>query len=199
MSGGLVTSLRFNQLDNASRPSDNYISDHEEMDPSLRVSVGDFPEIIQDNETNESTYGFTIRDDLFPDYPSELTQLTAVVCVLFFLLGIPGNLITIVALARCKKVRSIYPDSCIIFTKLTPDTFLPAGWLVQFYVSRRHTFITSKANNSIDCKCLKYTIILWGCAFLKCPQFSARQFCFSLLDNSSCVMCNIMIVPLVMI
>jgi hypothetical protein len=109
-----LISLRLNGLDYGSiGGSGNYtggnISDQDGMESTLRLSVGDFPEIIRDNETNESSYGFTIRDDLFPDYPSELTQLTAIVCVVFFLLGIPGNLITIAALARCKKVRIICP------------------------------------------------------------------------------------------
>jgi len=77
------------------------------METLIGLSVEDSLQILQDNETNESTFGFTVKDDLFPDYPLELTQLTAIVCVVFFLLGIPGNLITIIALARCKKVRFI--------------------------------------------------------------------------------------------
>lgn len=41
---------------------------------------------------------------LFRDYPEPLLRFASVCCVLFMLVGIPGNLITIVALARCKKV-----------------------------------------------------------------------------------------------
>ena len=68
----------------------------------------DSPETIHyDNETNESSFRFNVKHDLFLDYPIELTQLTAIFCVIFFLMGIPGNLITIIALARCKKVRFI--------------------------------------------------------------------------------------------
>lgn len=41
---------------------------------------------------------------LFRDYPESLLRFASACCVLFMLVGIPGNLITIVALARCKKV-----------------------------------------------------------------------------------------------
>ncbi|CAG9788361.1 unnamed protein product [Diatraea saccharalis] len=43
---------------------------------------------------------------LFTDYPEALLQFAGACCVLFMLVGIPGNLITIIALARCKKVRN---------------------------------------------------------------------------------------------
>lgn len=42
---------------------------------------------------------------LFKDYPEPLLRFASACCVLFMLVGIPGNLITIIALARCKKVR----------------------------------------------------------------------------------------------
>lgn len=42
--------------------------------------------------------------ELFKDYPEVLLQFASVCCVVFMLVGIPGNLITIIALARCKKV-----------------------------------------------------------------------------------------------
>lgn len=42
---------------------------------------------------------------LFEGYPKPLLQFTAVCCMLFMVIGIPGNLVTIFALTRCKKVR----------------------------------------------------------------------------------------------
>lgn len=42
---------------------------------------------------------------LFQGYSTGLLTFASVVCYLFMLVGIPGNLITIIALARCKKVR----------------------------------------------------------------------------------------------
>ncbi|XP_004928434.1 G-protein coupled receptor moody [Bombyx mandarina] len=44
--------------------------------------------------------------ELFKDYPEPLLRFASACCVLFMLVGIPGNLITIIALARCKKVRN---------------------------------------------------------------------------------------------
>lgn len=45
---------------------------------------------------------------LFKDYRHSLLTFASVCCVIFMVIGIPGNLITIVALARCKKVRLYY-------------------------------------------------------------------------------------------
>jgi len=42
--------------------------------------------------------------ELFQGYPPPLLHFATICCVLFILLGIPGNLGTIVALYRCKKV-----------------------------------------------------------------------------------------------
>lgn len=47
--------------------------------------------------------------ELFQGYPAPLLHFATVSCVLFILLGIPGNLGTIVALYRCKKVSFIGP------------------------------------------------------------------------------------------
>lgn len=46
--------------------------------------------------------------ELFKDYPEPLLRFASACCVLFMLVGIPGNLITIIALARCKKVTNLY-------------------------------------------------------------------------------------------
>jgi len=66
---------------------------------------------LLDSDSSSSTittsdgdsYNLT-TDDLFRDYDLALTQSAAVFCVIFIVLGVPGNLITIIALARCKKV-----------------------------------------------------------------------------------------------
>ncbi|XP_075976949.1 G-protein coupled receptor moody-like [Anticarsia gemmatalis] len=44
--------------------------------------------------------------ELFKDYPDSLLHFAAYACMMFMLIGIPGNLFTIIALARCKKVRN---------------------------------------------------------------------------------------------
>lgn len=53
---------------------------------------------ISGNDTNPDP------KDLYWRYDKGLTQLAAVVCYIFMVVGVPGNLITIIALARCKKV-----------------------------------------------------------------------------------------------
>lgn len=42
--------------------------------------------------------------ELFIGYPDWLLTFASLCCCLFMVIGVPGNLITIVALARCKKV-----------------------------------------------------------------------------------------------
>lgn len=44
---------------------------------------------------------------LFQEYPEGLMKFASVCCILFVLIGIPGNLVTIIALAHCKKVSII--------------------------------------------------------------------------------------------
>ena len=44
---------------------------------------------------------------LFPGISTGLLTFASISCILFILVGVPGNLITIIALARCKKVRKI--------------------------------------------------------------------------------------------
>ncbi|KAF6211949.1 hypothetical protein GE061_012466 [Apolygus lucorum] len=46
--------------------------------------------------------------ELFQGYPTSLLTIATVFCLLFMLVGIPGNLITIIALFRCKKVSVGY-------------------------------------------------------------------------------------------
>ncbi|XP_037029337.1 G-protein coupled receptor moody isoform X2 [Bradysia coprophila] len=43
---------------------------------------------------------------LFEGYSSSLLTFASATCIVFILVGLPGNLITIIALARCKKVRN---------------------------------------------------------------------------------------------
>ncbi|XP_069173736.1 D(2) dopamine receptor [Procambarus clarkii] len=46
------------------------------------------------------------REPLFADYPPHLLDFAVFCCVLFIVLGVPGNLITIIALVKCKKVHN---------------------------------------------------------------------------------------------
>uniref|UniRef100_A0A1B0DGD1 Uncharacterized protein n=2 Tax=Phlebotomus papatasi TaxID=29031 RepID=A0A1B0DGD1_PHLPP len=54
-----------------------------------------------------ATDNVTINTDdtipLFANYSDSLLKFASIMCIIFALVGIPGNLITIIALARCKK------------------------------------------------------------------------------------------------
>jgi hypothetical protein len=63
-----------------------------------------------DNETDgvsttNDTVAMNIGEELFHGYSASLLHFASACCVIFILVGIPGNLITIIALFRCKKVR----------------------------------------------------------------------------------------------
>ncbi|CAD7086622.1 unnamed protein product [Hermetia illucens] len=45
-------------------------------------------------------------EELFHGYSPALLTFASAACICFMLVGVPGNLITIIALARCKKVRN---------------------------------------------------------------------------------------------
>lgn len=71
------------------------------MDPDVTVNTSPYYD-------GNISFLNEISDDsdipLFPGYPMVLLQFASACCLLFILLGIPGNLITIIALFRCKKV-----------------------------------------------------------------------------------------------
>ncbi|CAH1389976.1 unnamed protein product [Nezara viridula] len=60
------------------------------------------------NATNRTDPGqpadTELEAELFQGYPPSLLNLATLFCLLFMMVGIPGNLITIIALFRCKKV-----------------------------------------------------------------------------------------------
>lgn len=75
------------------------------------------PSVTSDNTTSNLTDLTALDDldlDLFLGYSTALLRFASACCVLFMLVGIPGNLITIIALFRCKKVTFtlIYSHAC---------------------------------------------------------------------------------------
>lgn len=94
MAGEIFGSLSSSADDNRSNPS--HLS-------SLAFPAEDEVHLVTDIHGNDSVINHS-SDDLFSDYPVALTDAAAICCIIFILLGIPGNLITIIALARCKKV-----------------------------------------------------------------------------------------------
>jgi hypothetical protein len=55
--------------------------------------------------TTNDTVTMHVGEELFHGYSASLLHFASACCVIFILVGIPGNLITIIALFRCKKVR----------------------------------------------------------------------------------------------
>jgi hypothetical protein len=55
--------------------------------------------------TTNDTVTMEVGEELFRGYSASLLHFASACCVIFMLVGIPGNLITIIALFRCKKVR----------------------------------------------------------------------------------------------
>ncbi|XP_066974459.1 G-protein coupled receptor moody [Macrobrachium rosenbergii] len=56
------------------------------------------------NITNNEDIEFEAQ--LFADYPPKLLDFASSCCILFIILGVPGNLITIIALIKSKKLRN---------------------------------------------------------------------------------------------
>jgi hypothetical protein len=55
--------------------------------------------------TTNDTVTMHVGEELFHGYSASLLHFASACCIIFILVGIPGNLITIIALFRCKKVR----------------------------------------------------------------------------------------------
>jgi hypothetical protein len=58
-----------------------------------------------DVSTTNDTVTTDASEELFHGYSASLLHFASACCIIFILVGIPGNLITIIALFRCKKVR----------------------------------------------------------------------------------------------
>ena len=47
---------------------------------------------------------YKIENELFEGYSDELLNFAAIACIIFVVIGVPGNILTIVALSRGKQV-----------------------------------------------------------------------------------------------
>ena len=73
-------------------------------------------------------------EPLFADYPPHLLDFAVFCCVLFIVLGVPGNLITIIALVKCKKVSTLYTYLLIVTElcvspNISPVSLNSLSWL----------------------------------------------------------------------
>ncbi|XP_076060210.1 uncharacterized protein LOC143036571 [Oratosquilla oratoria] len=86
---------------NASNPGDNVsMSSMDDLVVHFGagVGVGSGGDVV-----NSST---TATKKLFENYPPALLDFAVFCCLLFLLIGVPGNLVTIIALLKCKKVHN---------------------------------------------------------------------------------------------
>lgn len=59
--------------------------------------------IVSSNKTENNT-----TEILFVGYSDELLEFATLACICFVVVGVPGNLLTIVALSRGKQVNNCY-------------------------------------------------------------------------------------------
>lgn len=63
------------------------------------------------NSSSSNSSDHSRSPHLLAEYPDALLQFAVVACILFMLVGVPGNFITILALLRYTKVSSVFSPS----------------------------------------------------------------------------------------
>ncbi|XP_023945650.2 G-protein coupled receptor moody [Bicyclus anynana] len=115
--------------------------------------------------------------ELFKEYPDALMKFAFACCVISMIIGIPGNLITIIALSRYKRVRNataifIMNLSCadLLFCCITPplsaSTFLNRSWthgrvLCRLYPPARYTLIAVSVFTILAITINRYIIVVY--------------------------------------
>ncbi|XP_014355797.2 G-protein coupled receptor moody [Papilio machaon] len=108
----------------------------------LKMNQSVIVNVLQHN-LSVLNYNGTVKElgavQLFTNYPDGLLVFAAVCCTLFMCIGIPGNLITIIALAKYEKVRNATAISimnlscsdllfCCFNLPLAASTFWQRSW-----------------------------------------------------------------------
>uniref|UniRef100_A0A2A4JK45 G-protein coupled receptors family 1 profile domain-containing protein n=1 Tax=Heliothis virescens TaxID=7102 RepID=A0A2A4JK45_HELVI len=94
---------------------------------------------------------------LFQNYSDVLLNVASACCVIFVIIGIPGNLVTIVALARCKKIRNataifiinLHISNllfCSIILPMTAMTFAQKKWTHGWIMCRVYPYLKFSLN-----------------------------------------------------
>lgn len=113
---------------------------------------------------------------LFKRYPPELLYFAAACCILFFIIGVPGNFITIVALAKSRRLRNAtsafiislcVADGlyCMFTFPLAASTFIHKTWifsniLCQIYPLIRYSNSVVSVLSVIAITINRYVIIV---------------------------------------
>ncbi|KAL0878945.1 hypothetical protein ABMA27_003938 [Loxostege sticticalis] len=148
--------------------------------------MGDFVNISDVTfGTNDSVLGLDEYEsdealaavELFVGYPDALLTFASICCGVFMVIGIPGNLITIVALARCKKVRNataIFIISlslsdllfCCFNLPLAASTFWHQSWthgrtLCRMFPMARYALVAVSLFTVLAITINRYILIAW--------------------------------------
>ena len=83
-------------------------------DRSLTMDTSD-PRNVTVGMTSTTSDNVDHFQPLFSEYPDEVLHFAVGACVLFTLIGVPGNFITIVALLRYTKVRNSFVILFVFF------------------------------------------------------------------------------------
>lgn len=73
----------------------------------VKMSDGNLSVIIPKGFLLNKTDTDLAAVELFKLYPDPLLRFASACCVMFMLIGIPGNIVSIIALAKCKKVSEL--------------------------------------------------------------------------------------------
>ncbi|KAL4715691.1 hypothetical protein ACJJTC_006270 [Scirpophaga incertulas] len=120
---------------------------------------------------------------LFNDYSDSLLIFASLCCGVFMLVGIPGNLITIIALSRCKKVRNataIFIINlscsdllfCVFNLPLAASTFWNRSWLYGRFLCRmfpmtKYALVAVSLFTVLAITINRYIIIAWPTLYIK--------------------------------
>lgn len=103
--------------------------------------------------------------EMFQGYSPALLTFASVCCVVYMMVGVPGNLITIIALFRCKKVSAF---TCRFIALKRKTTFRWKRIIESRRVGRTDTVDVGNRNRTL----------LWG-RRSKTTPIAVRRFCFS--------------------
>jgi len=149
---------------------------------------------------NETEWKDFLNTTLFEDYPEWMLMSGFGCCVMFLVCGLPGNIITILALARCKKVRNTtaifiinLSISDLLFgcfnLPLAASVFLTRRWiwgphLCQLYPLLRYGLLGVSVFNILAITINRYVMIAHPTVYPK--LYSAKWLPFQVAGTWIC-------------
>ncbi|KOB70375.1 G-protein coupled receptor, partial [Operophtera brumata] len=96
---------------------------------------------------------------LFLDFPDVLLKFTAACCIIFMIVGIPGNIITIVALSKYRKSWSVGRAMCWLFAAIKSTLTGTSMYTIMAITINRYVMVLYQTRNLII-----MIIAIWVCA-----------------------------------